>query len=537
MTPPLPESTPGAATTSRNAPCACGSGRRFKHCCGAAAGPGAARTVGVAGSATAMPIGTTMILALAAQQRGDLERAATLYRQALQAEPDNIDALHMLGVIHFTRGDLVAAERLIRRADGLCPLPVPEIHHNLTMLRERIAMTDRQVESVATIHIDAPDGPLGYVREVCGAQEIAVPGLALPNGMEPEGPGSHAAQRTLFPAIRTFVLEDAVVDAESALPASRSHVILDSHTDLERHQSPEWRYGLYRRGALPDAVERTVCVDDSREPHLPAAVVLTSGYWINWAHFLSEVLPKALIAERRPEWHDWPLLISSLGLANAHELFRVLMAPGRRIVKAHGRVRVDIAGFVSSVGFCPLEYTYDWKAALPAIRPTDCVFSPFALDLVRQAARRFQPATNGDMSPYIYLRRRGATRRLTNQDAVEQVFAARGFRIVAPEVLSVREQLALFSRAKVLAGPTGAAMANMLFSPRGCRLLILAAAHRHSPFHYWLNMAEAAGHRAQYLFGVAEDSAPHPAHRDFHIDDMTKLAAAVDTILEETATS
>jgi capsular polysaccharide biosynthesis protein len=479
----------------------------------------------------------TMNLALAAQRRGDLESASMLYRQVLLVEPENINALHMLGVVHFAQGDLAEAERLIRYADGLCLAPVRIIQHNLMMLRERIAASDRATEPVVTIHIDRPDSPITRIDEVCNAQEITLPALAVDNNSASAGLGSTREQKSLFPPIKTFVLENAVVDAESAIPATRTIAIVDSHVDLSRHQSPEWRHGLYRRSAAEGVVERTLSVDSFNQPRLRSAIVLTSGFWTNWAHFLTEVLPKALIADQRADWREWPMLISSSGLSNAHELLRLLVTTDRRIVKAHGRMVIDQAGYVSSVGFCPLEYAYDWKTDFPKILPTDCVFSPFALGLVRTAARRLIPPAARAGPPFLYLRRSGTTRRFLNQEEVEQVFHARGFEIVVPETLSVQQQIELFSQARVIAGPTGAAIANLVFAPQGCQLLVLAAINRHWPFHYWLNMAHAAGHLLRYLFGQAAGPSPHPAHPDLYFDDLSRLGPAVDAAIEATRTA
>jgi len=521
-----------AAPASRNAICACGSGKRYKYCCGAltARSP---ESGAAASPPSAIPIGTTMNLALAAQKRGDLEPAAKLYRQVLQVEPQNIDALHMLGVIHFTRGDLDEAERLIRYADGLCPAPIPMIQHNLMMLREKIAASDRPTEAVAAIHVDASDSPISRVEEVCGAQEITLPALVPYLEIGSTGVSGTSEQKALFPPIRTFMLEQAVVDAESAIPATATCLVCDDHVDLSRHQSPEWRYGLYRRGAAGNGVLRTRCVDSFTHAELPAAIVLTSGYWINWAHFLTEVLPKALIAERRAQWRDWPMLISSSRLANAEELLRLLVAPDRRIVKAYGRMRIGEAGYVSSVGFCPLEYVYDAETGFPDIRPADCAFSPYALEMVRAAATRLAPPATNPASRYLYLRRNSKIRHFINQDEVEREFSARGFEIVAPENLSVMRQMELFSQARVIAGPTGAALANLVFAPPGCRVLILAAMTRHSAFHYWLNMAQATGHRAQYVFGRAVGPSAHPAHPDLHFDDLPGLGRIIDAVIRE----
>jgi glycosyltransferase involved in cell wall biosynthesis len=73
---------------NRNELCPCGSGRRYKHCHGA--------IEFVAPSAQYLE-------ALAAHQSGSLRRAETLYREALAANPRDLDSLHMLGVVHFER--------------------------------------------------------------------------------------------------------------------------------------------------------------------------------------------------------------------------------------------------------------------------------------------------------------------------------------------------------------------------------------------------------------------------------------------------
>jgi capsular polysaccharide biosynthesis protein len=531
------ETSAGPATNSRNAICSCGSGKRYKHCCGAPAGSGMEKPSIGFPPATTMPMGATMNLALDAQRRGDLGLASNLYRQVLIVQPDNIDALHMLGVIHFMQGDLREAEQLIRDADSLCPAPVHIIQHNLMMLREKIAVSNRPVESLAAIHIEGPDSPITRVDEVCVVQEITLPALSLERTTDPAGVCSTAEQKSLFPSIKTFVLENAVVDAESAIPATKAIAILDSHVDPSRHQSPEWRYGLYRRGPSEDTIERTLGVDDFKHPRLPSAIVLTSGYWVNWAHFLTEVLPKALIADRRAEWHGWPMVISSAALSNAQELLKLLVAADRDIIKACGRMIIDRAGYVSSVGFCPLEYAYDWKTEFPKILPTDCVFSPYALDLVRTAATRLIPPAANAAPLFLYLRRNSSTRRFINQDEVEQVFSARGFQTIVPENLSVQQQIELFSRAKLIAGPTGAAIANLVFAPPGCRILVLAASNRHWPFHYWLNMAHAAGHHLQYLFGQPAGPSPHPAHPDLYFDDLSRLGPIIDAAINETGAS
>lgn len=75
---------------NRNAPCACGSGKRYKHCHG--------RT----DSAAAIPT-APHVAAMAAHRSGSLGRAEALYRQAIEDNPADVESLHMLGVVAFQR--------------------------------------------------------------------------------------------------------------------------------------------------------------------------------------------------------------------------------------------------------------------------------------------------------------------------------------------------------------------------------------------------------------------------------------------------
>ena len=47
---------------------------------------------------------------------GQLDRARSLYETVLASEPANADALHLLGLLRFQRGELAGAEMLMRQA-------------------------------------------------------------------------------------------------------------------------------------------------------------------------------------------------------------------------------------------------------------------------------------------------------------------------------------------------------------------------------------------------------------------------------------
>jgi glycosyltransferase involved in cell wall biosynthesis len=109
-------------TASRNAPCHCGSGRRYKECHGALG----------AGADQNAELGNTMRRALACHQAGQHREALRLYARALEIDPANVDATHMTGVVHYQLGEYDRAIGWIERAIALRP-DLPALRSNLLM--------------------------------------------------------------------------------------------------------------------------------------------------------------------------------------------------------------------------------------------------------------------------------------------------------------------------------------------------------------------------------------------------------------------
>ncbi|MGL4233712.1 MAG: SEC-C metal-binding domain-containing protein, partial [Casimicrobium sp.] len=108
---------------SRNDPCPCGSGKRYKHCHGVANDAAVASAtlqsapVKLVAQTSAEPdLATIMHDGLAAHQSGRLDAAKTLYAQALAIDPNLPDVIHMSGVIALTEGRAEEALTLIERA-------------------------------------------------------------------------------------------------------------------------------------------------------------------------------------------------------------------------------------------------------------------------------------------------------------------------------------------------------------------------------------------------------------------------------------
>jgi tetratricopeptide (TPR) repeat protein len=77
---------------------------------------------------------------------GHLASAEPLYRQVLEVDPSNCEALHLLGVLEYRRGRCDEAERLIGQAIALHPT-APHYHSNFGLVLKHQGKLDQAAES------------------------------------------------------------------------------------------------------------------------------------------------------------------------------------------------------------------------------------------------------------------------------------------------------------------------------------------------------------------------------------------------------
>lgn len=130
------EPRPAAASLSRNAPCPCGSGKRYKDCCGRVG------TSGMPPAGKEPSLDELLQQAVRCHQQGDHIAAQTLYQQVLKAAPSHAMAQHYLGVLYMQYSKLDEAESLLRESLESEP-NIPDFHNNLGLcLRARHRLED-----------------------------------------------------------------------------------------------------------------------------------------------------------------------------------------------------------------------------------------------------------------------------------------------------------------------------------------------------------------------------------------------------------
>lgn len=102
-------------------------------------------------------------------------------------------------------------------------------------------------------------------------------------------------------------------------------------------------------------------------------------------------------------------------------------------------------------------------------------------------------------------------RRCVNEDEVAELFISKGFKEIFCENLSMKEKIAIFGNAKVIAGPIGGGMCNVIFSPPETKVISI-----NSPTFFDVNS------RFEYSM----------SHTDLHHFDHTEFVDKIEESVE-----
>ena len=108
-----------------------------------------------------LSLAQALALAVKQHQQGDLFQAEQLYRQILQVDPQQIDALHLLGLIAHQTGRPAEAVASIRRALQLRP-DFADAHYNLGQVLQRLGKPAEAEAHLAEAGRVRPRPPAGW---------------------------------------------------------------------------------------------------------------------------------------------------------------------------------------------------------------------------------------------------------------------------------------------------------------------------------------------------------------------------------------
>lgn len=331
--------------------------------------------------------------------------------------------------------------------------------------------------------VAAPLGPTKWRGFV--ADPITIANLPLRMPLQPE---IYRVAKPLFvPPHWAVLTEDSrlVIDGATVNPMEMMDLWNDSTSYTEKHYKLQGQYVFFEQEIF----------------------FLGGDSGNNYYHWLIDFIPKLLIYCHSEHFvKDRPVAIKLNIPEFARQLLR--LAPVDQVPALLFPDNVS-AGFSSALlvsNTSLLSYVH-----------------PFTLLVLRDAyGRLFRPHPRVRL---LVSRASAARRKLLNEDAILARLAPFGFIRVAPETMTVQEQIALFSAAEVVVAPHGAALANLAWMPGGGGLVVELFPDGPQPGMY-KSIVTSLANRYECLAAPAADTRqPGNVLADFTIDPERVVAA------------
>ena len=316
-----------------------------------------------------------------------------------------------------------------------------------------------------------------------------------------------------FPPIYVSQISNAEVYGGTNLVFTSDTVVCHDLYDFKRDYTSEELHG---RHVVDPKKNRIKLLNwDAAPEHMPVAATFLDACAPNYAHWLTEVLPRIAAFCSVEQYADIPIIVDDGLHRNIMESLALVVGSDREIITVPvGRaINVGILYVTSLTGYVPFE-----RRNAKLAGHSHGLFSSLAFEWLHKRLLSF-----GDKFPLqdfprkIYLRRKSGGRKITNANEIEELLVDNGYVIVEPEKLTFLQQLSLFSSVDEIVAPSGAALANLIFSPPDVRVHILIGKYDGTSYWYWQNMAFASGKQVVYSLGEVSNS-QSTIHSDFVID-------------------
>jgi hypothetical protein len=322
-------------------------------------------------------------------------------------------------------------------------------------------------------------------------------------------------------------LEYAVVLRDAAVVGGSSLVLLDAAHALYdlKFNDPRQNY-RYSDVAIREW-DGAHCLVSMRPSgvSIDKGIFMLGNYSWNYYHLLFEILVRFERIDSLGLPAEIPLLVDRACLERPQyvQLLTMLNVPARPIIALDPGQSYDVRSlyYLSCPNQIPPNFVDE-----ASIRPEDILFDLTSLTALK--TRLMAHASKGSAFPKrLFLTRANASgRRRFNEEQVLAVLAQYGFSSVAPEKLTVAEQIELFSGAELIAGGSGAAFSNLLFCSAGCKAIVFSK--REQPLSAFSTIAAHSGVELVYLSEQQGPAASSGVHDDFEID-CGKLKALMDS--------
>lgn len=323
------------------------------------------------------------------------------------------------------------------------------------------------------------------------------------------------------PSLDVVTLNDAAVVGGTNFTFMESLAIHPDAYQPDRDVCPAEMHGIAKIDLRSRVM--SMCLDKERE--IERAVSLLGSCTGNYAHWLTETLPKLLIVDDVPGLEEYPLLVDAWIHPRFVESITLFGRNQRELIRVPRWNRVCVKSLieVTPTAYVPPEHRHFFETnRLDSPRAQDFTFSLTAMEMLRARATNTVRPVQGKYEKKLYLFRSrescGNSRHVTNIDEIERMIAEYGYAMLDPAKLSFEEQVLAFSAAEKIISPLGAALANTIFAPPGCKVVGLSPYYENANYYYFSNFMGALGHEMYYVLGRQHNRGGHLLHKDYEVD-------------------
>lgn len=203
--------------------------------------------------------------------------------------------------------------------------------------------------------------------------------------------------------------------------------------------------------------------------HISKGIKIGGMFGFNFYHLLFQLLPRMMHTAEIDK--SIPLLVDRkvAEIGNMQQLVNWFNAEKREIIYLDEQTeyKVEELYVITSANLC-----------IPNFKPGYSLFEPkskYSIESIEMMRSVMLPHRAAIKTPEkIYICRRNATKlRSYNEEELYAVVKDMGFVDVYPETMTVGEQIALFSNAKMIISPEGAALSNTMFIQKDCKVVVM----------------------------------------------------------------
>ena len=235
---------------------------------------------------------------------------------------------------------------------------------------------------------------------------------------------------------------------------------------------------------------------------LDSGISLLSPHSPNYMHFVTEVLPKAVLADDLPPSLPW-IVDADVPEGLLDFLTRVVHSR-RQIVKVPAMQGARIGEVYVPYADCRVQF--DPRGGGIVAKSPRTHFNPELIGHVRSKAR--SKSIGSDRLKVFFLRDHGTSsgRKLLNQDTLADLLRRNGFVVVDPGRMTPQEQIEIASRTTVVVGSMGAALTNIVWAYPGTKVIAIAGYLPGANYGLFASLAAVLGQNYHLVLGELRDS-------------------------------